>query len=137
PNGLTISGGTFVPIAVTGGGGTGATFGADWLIAAIDVSSGGSGYTSSPTVTVNPAYGSPTATASASLVSDKITAINLTSGGSGYSSAPTIFFSGGGGTGATATATISNGVVSAINLTNGGSGYTSMPMISFSGGGGS
>lgn len=137
PNGLTISGGSFVPIAATGGAGTGATFGADWLIAAIDVTSSGSGYTSSPTVTVNPLYGSPTATASASLVSDKITAINLTSGGSGYSSAPTIQFLGGGGTGATATATISNGVVSAINLTNGGSGYTSMPIINFVGGGGS
>src|SRR5205823_2742963 len=52
PNGLTISGGSLVPIAVSGGGGIGATFGADWLIAAIDVTSGGSGYTSSPTVTV-------------------------------------------------------------------------------------
>lgn len=79
-------------------------------ILSITVTNDGSGYTSTPTVTIsapNEAYGT-TATAVASVVSNKVSAITVTVAGSGYTSAPTVTISGGGGSGATATASISN-----------------------------
>ena len=75
----------------------------------IAVTNDGSGYTSTPTVTVgapNLAYGT-TATATATVVANKVSAINVDFAGSGYTSAPTVTISGGGGNGATATASVS------------------------------
>lgn len=77
----------------------------------IAVNNGGSGYTSSPTVTIN-GGGGIGATAEATIAGGVITGINITSPGtlstSGpyYNSAPTVTITGGGGTGATAIATI-------------------------------
>ena len=79
-------------------------------IKSIQVTSGGSGYTSAPTVTI--AGGGATATAVIS--GGAVTAINLseplafTKSGPYYSTAPAITISGGGGNGAAATAIISN-----------------------------
>ena len=69
--------------------------------------SGGSGYTTAPTVTfVNPA-GATGASAYAVISSGgSVTSIVLTSGGSGYTTAPTISLTGGGGSGAQAYAEI-------------------------------
>lgn len=71
----------------------------------IAITSGGSGYTSAPTVTLTGGGGSG-ATAVALLDDDEVVAINVTSPGSGYTSAPTVGFTGGAGTGAAATATV-------------------------------
>jgi hypothetical protein len=87
-------------------------------ILSITVTNDGSGYTSTPTVTIsapNEAYGT-TATAVASVVSNKVSAITVTVAGSGYTSAPTVTISGGGGSGATATASVSALAPSGLRL---------------------
>jgi len=78
------------------------------VITGITVSSGGSGYTSAPTVVFTGGGGSGAA-ATATVASGAVTAITLTSAGSNYASAPTISFSGGGGTGAAASAAFKAG----------------------------
>jgi hypothetical protein len=78
-------------------------------VLSITVTNEGSGYTSTPTVTVGApdlAYGTTT-TATATVVANKVTAITVTVAGSGYTSAPTVTISGGAGSGATATASVS------------------------------
>ncbi|BBT38845.1 phage tail tube protein [Pseudomonas putida] len=70
----------------------------------IQVTSGGTGYTSPPTVSITGGGGSGAA-ATAVLDGDEVVAINITSPGTGYTSVPTVTLSGD-GTGATATATI-------------------------------
>jgi len=87
-------------------------------ILSITVTSGGTGYTSVPTVTIaapNIAYGT-TATAVATVVSNSVSAITVTIAGSGYTSAPAITFTGGGGSGAAATASVSNLAPPALRL---------------------
>jgi len=87
-------------------------------VLSITVTNEGSGYTSTPTVTVgapNLAYGTTT-TATATVVSNKVSAITVTVAGSGYTSAPTVTISGGGGSGATATASVSALAPTALNL---------------------
>ena len=74
-------------------------------VGTIDITNGGSGYTSDPTVTISEGGGIGV-TAAAAVSGGSVAVINITSGGSGYTSAPTVSISGGGGTGATATATI-------------------------------
>jgi len=74
----------------------------------INLTAGGSNYTSTPTVSI----GAPTgpngerATAYATLEGGTITAITLINGGGQYTSAPTVTVSGGGGTDCTATASV-------------------------------
>ena len=86
----------------------------------ITVTNDGSGYTSVPTVTIaapSLGYGT-TATAVASVVSNKVSAITIPGGsaGSGYTSAPTVTITGGGGSGATATASVSALAPTALKL---------------------
>ena len=67
------------------------------------VNSGGSGYTSAPTVTVS-GGGGYGATAVATInAQGQVTGVTLTNPGTNYTGAPTFTFSGGGGTGAAAT----------------------------------
>lgn len=78
-------------------------------VLSITVTNDGTGYTSTPTVVISApslAYGT-TATAVASIVSNKVSAITVTNAGSGYTTAPTVTISGGGGSSATATASVS------------------------------
>ena len=78
-------------------------------IASITVTNDGSGYTSVPTVTIGTptaGYGT-TASAIATVVSNKVTAITVTNAGSGYLTAPSVTITGGGGSSAAATANIS------------------------------
>jgi len=78
-------------------------------VLAITVTNDGSSYNSVPTVTIgapNLAYGT-TASAVATVASNKVTGITVTNAGSGYTSAPTVTITGGGGSGATATASVS------------------------------
>lgn len=72
--------------------------------------SGGSGYSSPPTVTFSApqTINGVTATGAAVLLGNTVQSITITNAGSGYQSAPTITFSGGGGSGASFTATIGN-----------------------------
>jgi len=71
-------------------------------VAGITVTSGGSGYTSPPTVTVT-GNGSG-ATAVAAIAAGKVTAITVTDDGHNYTTPPTVLLTGGGGGGATAQA---------------------------------
>ena len=75
-------------------------------VQAVTVTSGGTGYTSPPTVVFG--GGGPNAagaTAIATLTADKVTGVTITNPGSGYTADPAVSFTGGGGTGATANAT--------------------------------
>lgn len=74
-------------------------------VASVTVTSGGSGYTSPPTVSFSGGGGSGAA-ATATVVANVVTAVTVTNPGSGYTSPPTVSFSGGGGTGAAATAVL-------------------------------
>lgn len=71
----------------------------------INVTAGGTGYTSEPTVTLTGGAGSG-ATAIASVSAGAVSSVTITNPGSGYTAAPTVGFTGGGGTGAAATATV-------------------------------
>jgi hypothetical protein len=113
-------------------GGTQATATASLIagtISLVSITSAGSGY--SPTVTIT--GGATNATGTATIAGGAITALNLATAGSGYS-VPTVTVAAptSGGTTATATATTAGGVVSAINVTSEGSGYTSAPAVTIS-----
>ena len=73
----------------------------------IAVKTGGSGYTSNPTVTITGGGGSG-ATATAIRTGNVVTGFTITNSGSGYTSTPTVTISGGGGSGATADAHINS-----------------------------
>ena len=94
-------------------------------IGSIAVISGGSAYTSVPTVTIsapNNANGVQ-ALANATISGGAVTAITVSEAGTGYTVAPTVTISGGGGTGANAIAgivTFKKGTVTVL-VTNGGS----------------
>jgi len=76
------------------------------IVQSVNVVSGGTGYTSAPTVTFT--GGGPNAqgaTAVATISNGAVTGVTITNPGSGYTADPTVAFSGGGGTGAVANAT--------------------------------
>ena len=118
-------------VTLTGGGGTGAAATAslaNGVVTAISIS-GGSGYTSAPTITIAPPL--DTATGTATLSGGTVGSIAVTYGGNGYSSTnpPLVTLNGGNfSSPATAIASVANGVVTAINIT-GGSGYTTAPSV--------
>ncbi|NDG19677.1 MAG: hypothetical protein EB117_15610, partial [Betaproteobacteria bacterium] len=77
-------------------------------VANINITAGGSGYTSAPNVAISAPNqtGGVQATATASVTGNVVTGITLTERGTGYTSAPSVTISGGGGNGATANATL-------------------------------
>jgi hypothetical protein len=83
----------------------------DGEIYKIEVTAGGSGYTSAPTVTIADPTTGTTATATATLDGDEVDTITITNVGSGYvyGTPPTVTISGGGGSGATADAFVDYG----------------------------
>lgn len=85
------------------------TLNASGAVTEVAVTSGGSGYTSAPTVTFTGGAGSGAA-ATAVLTGDAVTSVVITNPGTGYTSAPTVGFTGGEGTGAAADAEIGPGV---------------------------
>ena len=111
------------------------------LLYTAGVDNGGSGYTSAPTVTLDPpSLITPrqcTVTPVVSASTGKITDITINDGGAGYLSSPTITIeippvalyseenTSATGIQATATTVIGNGVVTAINITDVGAGYVS------------
>jgi hypothetical protein len=97
----------------------------------------GSGYTSSPTISITPSLTGDNASAVAITTnrggSLSVQSILLTNAGSGYTVAPSISISGGGGVGASATCSIetaTNGVIRII-INDGGVGYNTVPTVSF------
>ena len=80
-------------------------------VSAINVTNGGSGYTSAPSVIISGGGGngaSATAVLGTGGTAGQVISVTITSAGQGFTSAPSISFQGGGGTGAIATATITN-----------------------------
>lgn len=74
-------------------------------IVSVQVTAGGSNYTTAPTVTLGGATGSG-ATATAIIFRGAVVGVIITAEGTNYTTPLTVSFSGGGGTGATATASI-------------------------------
>ena len=112
----------------------------DGRVIAINVTSGGGGYTTQPIVSITGggAPNSTQATAVAQITDGRVTGIAVTSGGSGYTKdagLPTITITGGGGAGATATAVV-RGPINTINITDAGSQYTYEPLIALKSGSG-
>jgi autotransporter-associated beta strand protein len=81
-------------------------------VTVVQITAGGSGYTSAPTVAFTGGGGAG-ATATATVSGGQVTAVTITSSGNAYTSEPTIAFSGGGGTGATARVIVPSAVVPA------------------------
>jgi hypothetical protein len=112
-----------------------------YRVASFNVTNGGSGYTSTPTIAVTGGVGTtsnPTGTVTRGF---PVTGLTVTNGGSGYPSPPTVSFSGGGGTGAAATANVTTSStitysVASIIITAGGAGYTAAPTVTLTGGSG-
>ena len=78
-------------------------------VTSVQMISGGTGYTTAPTITFVSGSGfgaTGVAVLGTGINSNKVVSINVTSGGQGYQIPPTIEFVGGGGSGASATATI-------------------------------
>lgn len=125
--------GQFAYIVVAGGntGASGTASGAAATatyngVTGTTITSGGTGYTTAPTVTITSADGPGSgATATATVTSGVVTGISITSAGNGYDTPPLVSF-GGPGTGAAATTTVATGgAISSITVTSGGSGYYS------------
>lgn len=103
-------------VQFSGGGGTGAAATAvvsAGAVTTINVTSAGSGYTSTPSVTLIPVSGGSGAVVHAVIGT-----------GTGYSVAPIVGIAGGGGSGASATATVRSGAVTGFVYTDFGTGYT-------------
>jgi len=74
----------------------------------VEITSGGSGYTSPPAVTFSGGGGA--GATGVATVDVGVSGITIVDGGSGYTVAPNVVISGGGGVGAAAVATITGGV---------------------------
>lgn len=98
-------------------------------VSALNLTAGGTGYTSAPAVTLSSAHGSDGA-GTATITTGAVSAISVAAAGKNYQVAPTVTLEGGGGTGATATAAVnSNGEITGFTVTAGGTGYTSAPTV--------
>ena len=108
---------------ITGGGGTGTVIiptVTSGVITALTITSFGSGYVTTPTITIT----------------SGITGTSNIVAGSGYTNGIyPLVVTGGGGSGCSGSFTISGGVLSSIVIGNAGTGYTSAPTLSFPGAG--
>jgi len=93
-------------------------------VGSVSISSGGSGYTTAPTVTFSAPASGTTATGTAVISGGVVTSVTITNAGSGYTSVPTVTFSAP-TTGTTATGTAApTGVISLVAGNSGGTfGY--------------
>ena len=102
----------------------------------ITLTSGGSGYSSAPTVTAFGGSGSG-ATFTASVVNGSVVSVQTVNPGTGYLPGDNVqleFSGGGSDTGAILTAVLGAASVSRLTLLSGGTGYTSVPAVGFSSG---
>ncbi|MBH2008258.1 MAG: hypothetical protein I8H71_01025 [Xanthomonadaceae bacterium] len=79
------------------------TLNAGGSVSAINITAGGTGYSTAPTVAITGGGGTG-ATATAQVSGGVVTGVTITNPGSGYTTNPTVAFTGGSGTGAAATA---------------------------------
>lgn len=84
----------------------------------------GAGYSSAPTITIDPPSSGTQATATATITTSFVSGFTKISGGFNYTDAPQVEISGGGGTGATATATVNNANLSVTSITRVGTTAT-------------
>lgn len=120
-------------VALTGGGGSGATATAiltNGSITGYTITAPGTGYTSAPSVGLT-GGGGVGAVGTAVLSTEAVLkALVLDAGGTGYTNGThNLVFTGGGGSGATGTATIAGGIVTGVTLVLAGTGYTSAPGV--------
>ena len=100
-------------------------------VTAVGVISGGSGYSSPPTVTLTAADGVGTPGTATAVIAGPLYQVAMTSAGSGYRVPPRVVFSGA-GIHAYATCTLNaNGGVSAVLISDGGRYRNSPPTVSF------
>jgi FtsP/CotA-like multicopper oxidase with cupredoxin domain len=118
---------TFTPTTNTDPGGAAAT--ATLLptsVASVNVTSGGAGYTSAPTLALTGGAGTG-ATATVALAGAPLTGLVLTAGGSGYSAPPPVTITNAAtdttGSGAMGTTSGGAGSIASITLVNPGSGF--------------
>jgi len=107
----------------------------------VNITAGGTGYTSAPTVIIYGGSGTG-ATGTATIENGAVTSVVLTNVGSGYlvtDFTPQIAFSGGGSdnTAYATGAVVTTGGVGDVNITDSGHSYTTSSVVTFSGGGGS
>lgn len=101
-------------------------------VSRIDVTAGGSNYTSDVHITFAGGGGAGAEAVVSVLVNGVVTSVTVTKPGSGYTSAPTPTFVATAGAGATAVAKITRGQITAITVNSGGSGYTGAPTVTIS-----
>lgn len=112
------------------------------MVRQLTLTDDGSGYTSTPTVTISPpASGIGTATAVAITTSREnvysIDSLKILNPGYGYVETPTVTITGGNGSGAKATATLGNNGISTFTINSADNkGYYSIPDVTITGGGG-
>lgn len=90
-------------------------------VVTVAVSSGGTGYTSAPTVSISGGGGTGVS-AIAQMRDGAVDSVRIINGGTGYTSAPTISFSGGGGTGATGSVFVCGSTVTPMSFFRGRNG---------------
>lgn len=117
----------------------GVLYGSGNLAPSVEITNGGSNYTSAPNVTAFGGSGTG-ATFVATVNSGSVVSIKMTNPGTGYEPGDVVqlYFDGAGGSDSSAelTSSITAGIVQSILVTNGGSGYSSTPTIALTGGGG-
>jgi len=111
-----------------------------YLVQSVSVTTGGSNYTSAPTVSLASGAGTTATAPSATSTlgappagAGTITAISIVTGGTGYTTAPLVTFTGGGGAGAVATTSLGTTfTITGFNITNAGKGYLDDPTVTLS-----
>ncbi len=98
------------------------------------VTTGGAGYTGTPTMAFSNGGTGVAYTVTMAAGSLTTGTYTVTTSGAGYTSNPTITF-GGGGSGVVNNVTRSGGTVTSFTITNGGSGFTASASVTFTGGG--
>ncbi len=107
-----------------------ATVSIDGRVISINVTNGGSGYTSEPIIAIigGGAAATKAASATCNITNGSVTSITVTSSGSGYTSVPTVSITGGGGSGAAASAVV-RGPIDTVTITDPGSKYEDPPFL--------
>jgi len=102
-------------------------------LTATTITTPGSGYTTTPIVTIDPPPSGRTAAGTANIANGVIDVITAFPSGSGYTTGEEVTLSGGTGTGAAGIVVISGGAVQSITFTNRGSGFTASDSITITG----
>jgi hypothetical protein len=123
---MTAGGTGYLPVTITGGSGSGASAIPLLTVSggiSLTLTSGGSGYTTPPVVTITGGGGNNDFSAQAKISAAGAVIGFIVSPGSGYGAGATVVISGGGGSGATATLSFAAGCVYGVQMVSTGSGY--------------